>query len=98
MTQKYVVLYHYVKMCSKNLHKNISFRNHLKVHQEKNIGYILLGMFLNILCSLNSFQIISHVFIIYLKHYYENTLKKFTTLKQFVTLKHEKPNNGCTFI
>jgi hypothetical protein len=35
MTQKDVALYHYVKMCSKNLHKNISFKNHLKVHQEK---------------------------------------------------------------
>ncbi len=33
-------------------------------------------MFLNISLSLDSFQIIPHVFIIYLKHYYVNTLKK----------------------
>jgi len=47
-------------------------------------------MFLKTLSSLNSFQIIPHVSIIYLKHYYVNTLKKFTTLLLFLTLKHEK--------
>jgi hypothetical protein len=98
MTQRDVVLHHYVKMCSKNLHKNISRRNHLKVHQEKNIGYIVLGMFFEYSFLVKFIPNHFTFFIIYLKHYYEDTLKKFTTLIQFVTLKHEKPNIGCTFI
>jgi hypothetical protein len=34
-------------------------------------------------------QMISHVFIVCLKHYYVNTLNFFTTLILFSTLKHE---------
>jgi hypothetical protein len=42
-----------------------------------------LRMFLNTLSLLDSFQIIPHVYIIYLKHCYANTLRKFTTLIYF---------------
>jgi hypothetical protein len=38
--------------------------------------------------------IIPHISKIYLKHCYENILKKFATLVQLLTLKHEKPSIG----
>ncbi len=38
-------------------------------------------MFLNVSLSLDSFQIIPHVFILYLTHYYVNTLKKVLPLE-----------------
>ncbi len=49
MTQKDVALYYYVKMCLKNLPKNISLSKHLKSFNSslnnKKIGYDVLGMF-----------------------------------------------------
>jgi hypothetical protein len=54
--------------------------------------------FLKTLFSLNSFQIIPHVSVIYLKHCYVNTLKNITTLIQVLTLKHKMPNIDYTFI
>jgi hypothetical protein len=44
-------------------------------------------VFLNNLLSLNAFQIIPHVSIIYLRHYDVNTFKKFTTLVIFLAQK-----------
>jgi len=59
---------HYVKMCEEDFLKKIIFKS-FKSPLNK------VTMFLNISLSLDSFQIIPHVFIIYLKHYYVNTLK-----------------------
>ncbi len=64
------------------------------IKQQKNISYNFLGVLLSILSSLDLF----HVFIVYLKHFYINTLKKFTTLLQFLILKHEKPSINYMFI
>jgi len=50
-------------------------------------------MLLNILSSLDSFQIISHVSIIYLKSNQLNTLRSLQHYYNF-TLKHEKPSIG----
>ncbi len=47
---------------------------------------------------LDLFQIITHVFIIYLKHCYVNTLNKFTTLIYILTLKNEKSSIGYMFV
>ncbi len=43
-------------------------------------------MFLNISLSLDSFQIIPHVFIIHLKHYYVNTFEKYITQTLFLPI------------
>ncbi len=63
----------------KKIPKNISFRSSLNNKNIVTNGYNVLRTILNILFSLNSFQIIPHVSIIYLKNCYVNTLKKFTT-------------------
>jgi hypothetical protein len=68
MTQKDVALYYYVKTCLKNLSKKCHFQIIFNpfmspLNNEKN--YNALKMFLNNMSSLNSFQNILHVFIIY---------------------------------
>jgi hypothetical protein len=68
MTQKDVALYYYVKTSLKNLHKKCHFHIIFNPfmsplsNEKKSQSF---KMFLNIISSLDWFQIILHVFIIY---------------------------------
>jgi hypothetical protein len=53
-------------------------------------------MFLKIQISLNSFQIIAHVFTIYYEHYHQNILKS-SILILFLTRKHERQSTYYSF-
>ncbi len=67
MTHENVLIYCYVNICFKNLPQNMSCLKNLS-----KIKFCTMSNdFLNILLSLNSFQIISHVSIIYKKRFHE---------------------------
>lgn len=63
----------------------------------KIINYNVLRLLSSTLSSLYSFQMISFLFIIYLKHCYVNTLKMFTMLTQFLIKKHKNASIGLYY-
>jgi hypothetical protein len=84
---KFLKIYYYLKSWIIIIHGDYVILKFLKKwkNSENMYNYNVLWVLLNNLYSLNSFQILSHVTVIYLKHFHVNTLQTYNLSIKFET-------------